>query len=129
VAGFDTPRQLGKALDKAAVQVRGLDAASAQLGATMVALARRLAPVRSGALRSSIAFRVGKPPRGIDSQVRVTSGGARAPYAAPIHWGWHRRHIRKQPFLMDALGRLDGSGTITDTYAEKVLDILTKAMA
>jgi hypothetical protein len=126
-AGFDTPKALGKAIEKAAAEVRGLDEASAELGATLVALSRRLVPVRQGTLRGSIQFRVGKPPRNIDSKVTVSAGGARAPYAAPIHWGWHRRHIKKNPFLMDALGRLDASGAIEDTYQAKVAEILEKA--
>jgi len=128
VAGFDTPKALAKAMAKAADEVRGLDEASAELGATLVALARRGVPVRSGNLRSTIGFRVGKPGKKIDSQVRVSAGGARAPYAAPIHWGWAKRNIEKNPFLMDPLGRMVDSGTIQEAYADKVSEILRKAL-
>lgn len=128
MAGFDTPKALAKALAKAAEEMRELDAASAELGALGVSLARKLCPQRKGTLRASIAFRVGKPSKGLHTQVRITAGGSRAPYAAPIHWGWKRRNIRPQPFLMDALGRMDSSGAIEDTYIEKVEEILGKVL-
>jgi len=33
----------------------------------------------------------------------VRAGGARLPYAGPIHFGWRARNIRPQPFIYDAL--------------------------
>ena len=127
--GFDTPKALAKALAKAADDVAELDAASAKLGALGVALARQLAPNDTGRLRSSVSFRVGKPTKSVQSQVRISAGGARAVYAPPIHWGWPARRIRKRPFVMDALARLESSGTVSDVYSEAVGEILRKALA
>ena len=128
MTGFDVPSKLAKALDKAAAEMRQLDAASAELGATLVGLARHGAPHRSGRLAASIAFAVGRPSRTVDSQVRVTAGGPQVPYAAAIHWGWPRRNIAKQPFLVEPLGRMADRDVIATVYADKVSDILTKAL-
>ena len=35
----------------------------------------------------------------------VRAGGARAPYAGPVHYGWPARNIPANPFLTDALQR------------------------
>lgn len=128
MAGFDTPKALAKALAKAAGEVRGLDEASAELGATLVSLARRLAPIRSGNLRASVAFRVARPTRKADTQVNVTAGGAAIKYAQPIHWGWKVRGIQPSLFLTDGLGRMADHDVIDKAYADKVSEILTKAL-
>lgn len=125
---FDTPKAMAKALAKADTDLRQLDKASIELGATLVGLARTLVPYRSGRLQGTIAFRIGKPSKRITSSVTVSAGGARAPYASPIHWGWPRRHIDKQPFLMDALGRMVDRQLPEQVYGDRVVDILTKAM-
>lgn len=36
-------------------------------------------------------------------QARVALGTKRVPYAGPIHWGWLRRNIQPNKFLVDAL--------------------------
>jgi hypothetical protein len=128
VAGFDTPKALAKAMAKAADEVRGLDEASAELGATLVSLSRRLTPNRSGNLRASIAFRIARPTKKADTQVNVTAGGAAIKYAQPIHWGWPKRGIKPSLFLTDALGRMADHDVIDKAYADKVSEILTKAL-
>lgn len=55
------------------------------------------APRLSGRLAGSI--RATASPTRAD----IRAGGAGIPYAMPIHWGWPKRNIRKQPFLFDAL--------------------------
>jgi hypothetical protein len=59
--------------------------------------AKPLAPNQTGRLEQSI--------RALGSQRAgtVAAGGARLPYAPPIHWGWPARNIAPQPFLVDAL--------------------------
>ena len=128
MTGFDTPSKLAKALDKAAADMRHLDAASAELGATLVGLSRGLAPARSGDLRASIAFRVAKPNAKVDTQVGGTAGSAAVRYAGPIHWGWKARNIAASLFLVDALGRMVDRDVIGTVYADAVDDILTNAL-
>lgn len=53
------------------------------------------APRRTGTLAGSV--------RGnrAAATARVMAGGARAPYAGPVHWGWPARHLEAQPFIAD----------------------------
>lgn len=59
-------------------------------------------PRLSGALAGSIRAGRGK------TKAVVRAGGARAPYAGAIHYGWPARGIRARPFLTDALRRKRG---------------------
>ena len=58
--------------------------------------AAAMAPHRSGTLAGSVRGNQAK------TMAAVRAGGARVPYAGPIHWGWPRRNIAAQPFLVDA---------------------------
>jgi hypothetical protein len=59
-------------------------------------------PVRTGALKGSI--RTAAQQR----RVIVRAGGARVPYANPIHWGWFRRGIKPNQFFSRAIaGKID----------------------
>lgn len=59
--------------------------------------AKSKAPRLTGRLAASI--------RAIASPTRadIRAGGRGVKYAMPIHWGWPKRNIRKQPFLFDSL--------------------------
>ena len=92
-------REINRALaaigvPKDAIKKAGKDSAQAVLNE-----AKTLVPVRSGALRNSI--RLGATATG---KVTIRAGGARVPYANPIHWGWFKRNIKPQPFFIKALG-------------------------
>lgn len=63
----------------------------------MVVVRAASAPVRSGKLDATIRAGRGK------TKAVVRAGGARAPYAGVIHYGWPARGIQAQPFLLDAL--------------------------
>lgn len=80
-----------------------LKAAGAEVAEVVAESARGRAPVGSGRDphpgRLAGTIRVSSTLRG----AAVLAGGARTPYAPPIHWGWKRRNIRKNPFLFDAL--------------------------
>ena len=54
-------------------------------------------PEKTGRLAATIRAGRGK------TKAVVRAGGARAPYAGVIHYGWPARNIRPQPFLTDAL--------------------------
>ncbi|MGF6821183.1 hypothetical protein M2317_000069 [Microbacterium sp. ZKA21] len=56
-------------------------------------------PRRSGNLAGTLRAGRGK------TKAVVRAGGARAPYAGVIHYGWPARRIAPQPFLSDALQR------------------------
>jgi hypothetical protein len=83
-----------------------------QASLILIAAARPLIPVKTGTLASTAR------PKRTQYGASVMAGGAKAPYANPIHWGWavvstsHRgslkpgtyRGIKPQPFFTDALG-------------------------
>ncbi|GAA2082181.1 hypothetical protein GCM10009840_17840 [Pseudolysinimonas kribbensis] len=56
-------------------------------------------PDRSGALAGTVRAGRGK------TKAVVRAGGAKAPYAGVIHYGWPARNIAPHPFLTDALSR------------------------
>lgn len=91
--------EVARTLRKAGVSLDDLKDANQRTGDIVAGSARVTAPRRSGRLRSSI--RSARQAR----RVRVTAGGARVPYAAVIHWGWPRRHIAPQRFVIDAARR------------------------
>ena len=89
-----TIRQL-KALDVAIVPV--IKRMHLEAAEKVAVTARARAPRRSGRLAGSIR------PSGTQTGAAVRAGGARVPYAGPIHFGWRARNIEPNPFLYDAL--------------------------
>lgn len=90
-------RELKKALADAGVDVvADVKATHRKVGGIVLSKALTLVPVKSGQLQSSI--RVGVT----QSAGIVRAGRARVPYANPIHWGWHKRHIKPTLFLTRA---------------------------
>ena len=89
-------RQLRDAMKQAGVSLDDLKPVNARAAQIVQAAAASRAPRRSGrlagSLRSSGTRRAGV----------VRAGGARVPYANPIHWGWPRRHIAANTFVVDA---------------------------
>ena len=89
-------REFRRTLKAAGADLEDLKRANAEAGAIVATRGRGIAPRVTGRLAASI-----RPGRAVASAV-VRAGGARVPYAAPIHWGWARRNIRPQPFLLEA---------------------------
>jgi HK97 gp10 family phage protein len=87
-----------KALQEIGVPANEIKLAGSEAGEIVAQEARGITPVRSGNLRNSI--RVSKAL----NRVSVSAGNnGRVRYANPIHWGWGRKHIRPQPFFVNAL--------------------------
>lgn len=84
-------KALDQGLDK---ETTVINRAAAELVAET---ARTKVPRRTGRLGASI--RAGATKR----TASVRAGGARVPYAPPIHWGWPSHNIAPQPFLYEAL--------------------------
>jgi HK97 gp10 family phage protein len=91
-------RELTKAMQQIGVPRDAIKEAGKIAGQKVMNEAKTLVPVRTGKLRDSI--RLGATAAG---QVTIRAGGARVPYANPIHWGWFKRHIKPQPFFAKAL--------------------------
>lgn len=92
-------KEFRSALRKLPPEYRKELAAIHKEAATPVAeTARLLAPSQSGNLAASIR------PLGSQREGRVAAGSkSRVPYAGPIHWGWPKRNIAPNPFLVEAL--------------------------
>jgi hypothetical protein len=54
-------------------------------------------PVVSGQLAASVRSGAGK------TKAIVAAGGVRTPYGPVVHYGWDRRNIAPNPFLVNAL--------------------------
>lgn len=96
VVEVDGARELRRSMKRAGADLGDLKDANQRAGQTVANAAGGLAPRRSGALAGAI-----RASRAVSS-VTVKAGGARVPYAGPIHWGWPLRNIAAQPFLSDA---------------------------
>jgi hypothetical protein len=76
-----------------------------EVGAIILQAARNRAPVRTGELRAS----------GVADGMHVTF---KAPYSAPIHWGWKARNIESNPFLVK------GTEAAADAWLQAFADAL-----
>lgn len=110
---IDGVGQLRAHLGDVADGLGDLSTVNAQIAQLVARTARDLAPKRTGKLAASV--RVSKGPR----QVTVR---ADAVYAGPIHWGWHRRHIKANPFITVAAQRTEERWTalLTDAVQDLI---------
>lgn len=118
-------RQLRKTLREAGDDLSDMKAAHRAAGDIVVPIAVRYAPVgkpghskHPGRLRKSIRAGATK------TYAEVRAGGKRTPYAAPIHWGWFKRHIR--PSLFIARAAKDGEPYWIPEYLKKLNDSIDK---
>jgi hypothetical protein len=81
-------------LKAAGIAVQDLKDANRQVADIVLEAARP--PVRTGRLAGS-----GRA-AGTQAAAIVRAGGARVPYAGPIHWGWGARNIRANPWVQEA---------------------------
>ena len=80
-------------LKKAGADMADLKAANVKAADTVVTRARAIGPQRSGRLVGSVM------PAKTVGRARVRSNLV---YAPVIHWGWPKRNIKPQPFVLDA---------------------------
>lgn len=99
---LDGGRQLRAGLANVEDGVRDLKAAHLEAAQIAAKASAALAPVVSGNLQRTIRA-AGTARAGI-----IRAGSKRAPYAAPIHWGWARRNIRGSFYLSDGAQSSEG---------------------
>lgn len=116
-------KQLKEFNDKVGKDI--LKDAHKQLADKVVVLAAPAVPVRTGALAASL--------RGSGTVAAATgkAGGGSVPYAAAIHFGTGPRpgkrgphNIKRSPFLLDALDRLEPDAA--DEYAEQLRRLISR---
>jgi hypothetical protein len=111
----DGARQLRRDLKRAGREVTDLKAVHRDVAELVIAAAD--VPVRTGQLRRALK------PVGTAASALVRGGARAVPYGNPIHWGWARRGIAPNPFLLDAADRRRGE--IEDRYLtglDKIID-------
>lgn len=91
--------ELRRALKQMGDDLADLKEAHRAAAESVATEARSRVPVVSGTLLGTIRTSV----RQTGASVMAGGGRRRVPYAGPIHFGWHRRHIVPQPFLYDAM--------------------------
>lgn len=92
----DGLRETVRDLEKAGLGVDDLKAVFGAIAKEARSLAVGFAPRRSGKLAGSIRSSAAK------NYATVSAGGARAPYAGPINYGWPKRHITGAGFMQKA---------------------------
>lgn len=112
-------RQLKAVEDKETARaVRGVNKNLAQ---QVVDLAQP--PVQTGALAASL-----KAQGGLRDAVAKAGGTSLVPYAAPVHWGWPARGIRRNAFLYRALARARQNDGFEDAYLDALDKVLSAAL-
>ena len=89
-------RQLRRTMKAAGISLQDLKDAHREAAELVKREAEPNAPRRNGTLAASMRA------AGTQSAAIVRVGGARVPYAGPIHWGWEARHIAAQPWVAEA---------------------------
>ncbi len=115
VEGMPAVRRKLRALGDDLVDLKEANARAAAIVATAAA-AR--APKRTGRLAASI-----RGNRAV-GRAEVKAGGARVPYAGPVHWGWPARGITAQPFAAEAAQQTEH--VWLPAYAEDVARVVDK---
>ena len=115
-------RTLRASLKRAGIGVQDLKDAHRKVADLVLSEARTEVPTRTGRLRNS-----GRA-SGTQTVAQVRYGGARVPYAAPIHWGWPRRNIAAQPWAAETAARTQDRWENTYLAAlEKIIDSIEGA--
>lgn len=96
---------------------KALRAANKSAAMVVADAAKLTVPERSGKLKRSIGASAT-----LDSASVKAGTAARVPYAGAIHYGWGRRNIRPQPFLMRALRK--NTANIQAIYGRNIDEVV-----
>jgi len=99
VVKLEGGKQLRRHLKRIADGAQDMKEANARVAALVAAESARAAPRRTGRLAATL-----RGNKAVGKAV-VTAGRAAVPYANPIHWGWPKRHIKRNPFVWDTAQR------------------------
>jgi hypothetical protein len=105
-----------RALTRAGADAADMKSLMHEIGSIVVDAANP--PTVSGRLAGTIRAGRGK------TKAVVRAGGARAPYAGVIHYGWPARNIGAQPFLSTALN--SNRSAVFERLEEGIDELLRK---
>lgn len=116
VVTVDGARELRRQLKAAGDDLTDLKEANKAAAQIVELSSVALAPVATGALMQSIRS------SGTKTAGVVRAGRASLPYAGPIHWGWPKRNIKAQPFMLNAAHQTEPQ------WIEAYTDLVDKAL-
>jgi len=106
-----------RTLKQAGIDLKNLRNVHRSVGTLVAVAAAAFAPRRSGRLAGNI--RAGATQKA----AIVRAGGARLPYAGPIHWGWPKRNITANPFITQAAQQTEPRWiAVYQDYTDNALD-------
>jgi hypothetical protein len=111
-------KELRRTLRKAGDDMKDLKVAHADAARIVSDAAVPKAPRRTGALAGTIR------PAGTKTMAIVRAGYARVPYAGVQEWGWPRRNIPAQPYIVPAAHETEADWV--KRYDEEIERILGK---
>lgn len=113
--------QLRRTLKQAGVEMTDFTAVNKQVANIVLPVARQTAPV-GPPIHGHIAttIRAGAT----RSQAIIRAGTAALPYAAVIHWGWFRHHIKPDPWITLAARQTEPEWS--EVYFEGLTKIIGK---
>lgn len=93
-------RQLRATLRRAGHDLEDMKATNRKVAEVVDNKAKKHAPVGNDVHKRGKRLRDTIRPGATKTTAVIRAGGKKVPYANPIHWGWGKRHIRPQSFLM-----------------------------
>jgi hypothetical protein len=111
-------RELRSTLKRAGENLNDLKAAHSEAAQLVTAASRPRSPRRTGALAGTVRG------SGTTTAAVIRAGGARVPYAGPIHFGWPGHNIEAHPFISEAAESTEPAWT--RLYVNEVEKILEK---
>ncbi len=114
----DGAKQLRKQAKAAEVDLSLMKETHREIANQIAGWSRPLAPTLTGRLVSTTRA------AGSNTASTVRAGSKAVPYANPIHWGWKKRGIEANPWLLEAAR--DSEPQWWQTYTRAVEQILSK---
>jgi len=108
-----------KGLKKMGLKTQDLSGATTRVRNLVVPPAISRAPVRTGKLRSTVKAR--KYPNKVEVQA---GNNTTVLYANPIHWGWQKRNIKPNTWLLDI--RDEKVDEVEDIFVEELQKLINK---
>jgi len=108
-----------RGLKKMGLKTQDLSGATTRVRSLVLPPAISNAPVKTGKLRSTVKAR--KYPNKVEVQA---GNNTTVPYANPIHWGWEKRKIKPNTWLLDI--RDEKADEVENIFVEEIQRLLEK---
>lgn len=108
VVRIENLNKLLNTLSKTGVEAQNLKGATSKASALVLPPSKATAPVKKGTLQRTVKASTAR------NKVQISAGTPNSvPYGAVIHWGWKKRNIKPNTWLLE----------VRDRYGNEVVDI------